>query len=326
MQNRKIGKEVKKVEFSRFLCGTPASDYVFSDASYDQQIKEAVKQIQDADAVLIGAGAGLSAAAGLLYGGKRFTENFGEFIKTYGSRYMTDMYRAGFYPFPTEEEKWGYWSKHAMLNRVLPEGLPLYQALYELVKDKPHFVLTTNVDHQFWKAGFEDKNIFATQGDYGNIQCQKGCHPKVYEGITMFRQMDQARKNCRVPSYMVPKCPVCGGNMTMHLRCDQYFVEDDHWHEAAGRYDAFLRTHKTDRVVLLELGVGFNTPTIIRFPFEHMAKANKTWSLVRLNVKEAVVPASLKNRAVGINEDIEKSVADMIAQVKLARKQIGFKK
>lgn len=306
----------RKVDFTQFLSGIPASDYIFQNISYEKQVKEAAEMLDMADAVIIGAGAGLSSAAGLTYGGKRFTDNFEEFIEKYGSEYMTDMYSAGFYPFPTEEAKWGYWSKHVWLNRIEPNALPLYQSVYELVKEKPHFVLTTNVDHQFWKAGFSDENIFATQGDYGKIQCKRGCHPQTYDAINMFIQMHQVRKDCLIPSYMVPKCPVCGGDMTMHLRCDQYFVEDEHWNEAATHYASFLKVHRGEKVVLLELGVGFNTPTIIRFPFEQILRRNENWSLVRLNLEEAVVPKSFGKRAVGINEDIAKSIEDISERIK----------
>lgn len=286
------------------------------ETSYEEQIRHAAEMIEKADAILIGAGAGLSAAAGLTYGGKRFTDHFSEFIDKYGKMYMRDMYSAGFYPFPTEEAKWGYWSKHAYLNRIEPEGLLLYRKLYGMVKDKPHFVLTTNVDHQFWKAGFSDENIFATQGDYGLIQCEKGCHDKTYDAIDIFVQMDQARKDCKIPSYMVPKCPICGGNMAMNLRCDQYFVEDEHWHKAAAWYGAFLKKYQKKNVVLLELGVGFNTPAIIRFPFENMMGEQKKWNLIRLNLREAAVPGSFGDRAVGIEQDIAKSVDDISKRLK----------
>jgi len=309
-------KHSEKVSFNQFLNGIPAKDYVFLDIAYEEQIREAAKMLSGADAVVIGAGAGLSAAAGLTYGGRRFTDNFGEFIEKYGSMHMRDMYSAGFYPFPTEEAKWGYWSKHVYLNRILPDALPLYQSVYDLVKEKPHFVLTTNVDHQFWKAGFSDENIFATQGDYGKIQCKKGCHPKTYDAVDMFTQMYQSGKDCLVPSYMVPKCPVCGGEMAMHLRCDRYFVEDEHWNEAARHYASFLDEHEKDRVVLLELGVGFNTPTIIRFPFEQMVRGNKNRSLLRLNLEEAFVPESFGKRAMGIGEDITKSIGDIVERMK----------
>ena len=284
------------------------------DIPYEEQIEQVSTLIKETDFILIGAGAGASTAAGLAYSGKRFTDNFGEFIEKYGPMYMTDMYAAGFYPFPTQEAKWGYWSKHSMINRFLPPAMPLYKQLYEIVKEKEHFVLTTNVDHQFQKAGFQTERIFATQGDYGNIQCEKGCHPRIYDAEDLFRQMDQARRDCLVPSEMVPKCPVCGGNMAMHLRCDQYFVEDENWHEAAGRYRDFLKKTEQKKGVLLELGVGFSTPTIIRFPFERMVRENKNLSLVRLNRNEAVVPEDLGNRAVGIGGDMAKVIFDLNGQ------------
>ena len=301
----------KKIDWWQFLSGVPAGDYIFQDFPYEEQIERASALIKEAEFILIGAGAGASAAAGLTYSGERFTGNFSEFIEKYGSMYMTDMYAAGFYPFPTQEAKWGYWSKHSMINRFLPPAMPLYKQLYEIVKEKEYFVLTTNVDHQFQKAGFQTERIFATQGDYGNIQCEKGCHPKIYDAEDLFRQMDQARHDCLLPSEMVPKCPVCGGNMTMHLRCDQYFVEDEHWHGAAGRYYDFLKKMEQKKGVLLELGVGFNTPTIIRFPFEKMVRENRNLSLIRLNMDEAVVPESFGNRAVGIGGDMAKVISDL---------------
>lgn len=269
-----------------------------------KQIEKAAALIKEAEIILIGAGAGASAAAGLLYSGKRFTDNFGEFIEKYGSAYMTDMYAAGFYPFPTQEAKWGYWSKHSMINRFLPPALPLYEQLYEIVKEKDYFVLTTNVDHQFQKAGFPEERIFATQGDYGNIQCEKGCHPKIYDAEKLFHQMDEARKDCLVPSELVPKCPVCGGNMTMHLRCDQYFVEDENWHKAAGRYQDFLKSMEQKKGVFLELGVGFNTPTIIKFEFWRMTAEKPKAAYVCVNLGEACAPTEIRDRSICINDDI----------------------
>lgn len=307
--------QVKKTDWTQFLSGIPAKDYIFQNTPYEEQMEHAAELIRNAEVILIGAGAGASAAAGLTYSGTRFTENFGEFIEKYGAGYMRDMYSAGFYPFPTQEAKWGYWSKHSMINRFLPPALPLYEELFELVKDKDYFVLTTNVDHQFQKAGFASERIFATQGDYGKIQCEKGCHPKTYDAEAMFRQMDQARTDCLIPSYMVPKCPVCGGNMTMHLRCDQYFVEDDSFHAAANRYGDFLKKIRNKNGVLLELGVGFNTPTIIRFPFEKMMRENRNLSLIRLNLNEAVVPESFGTRAIGIQADMEKAISDIYCKI-----------
>lgn len=277
-----------------------------------EQIQLAAKAIEEAEYILIGAGAGLSAAAGLTYGGKRFQDNFPEFIEKYG---MTDMYSAGFYPFPSEEARWGYWSKHVYVNRIAPDALPLYKILYKLVKDKKYFVLTTNADHQFYKAAFGEKNIFATQGDYGLIQCMRGCHNKVYSDIEMMNQMHQARRDCLVPSYMVPKCPVCGGPMTMNLRCDQYFVEDEAWHQAEVHFEEFLNACQNRKTVLLELGIGFNTPMIIRFPFEKLAREKKNMTLIRLNMEEAIVPESLGKRAIGINADMSQSLDDILSAI-----------
>ena len=247
-----IFKKIRKghADWRNFLCSTPARDYVFQKDAYEDQIDRAAENIRSADCVIIGAGAGASTAAGIQYGGKRFTDNFAEFIKKYGGHYMTDMYAAGFYPYPSEEAKWGYWSKHALMNRFDPPALPLYTELYDIVKNKEYFVLTTNVDHQFYKAGFDEKRIFATQGDYGKIQCQKACHPKTYDAKDLFRKMDKARRDCLIPSELVPKCPVCGGNMAMNLRCDNYFVEDEAWHEAADRYAGFLEQNIDKKVVL----------------------------------------------------------------------------
>ena len=308
-----IFKKIRKghADWRNFLCSTPARDYVFQKDAYEDQIDRAAKNIRNTDCVIIGAGAGASTAAGIQYGGKRFTDNFAEFIKKYGEYYMTDMYAAGFYPYPSEEAKWGYWSKHALMNRFDPPALPLYTELYDIVKNKEYFVLTTNVDHQFYKAGFDEKRIFATQGDYGKIQCQKACHPKTYDAKDLFRKMDKARRDCLIPSELVPKCPVCGGNMAMNLRCDNYFVEDEAWHEAADRYAGFLEQHKDKKVVLLELGVGFNTPIIIRFPFEKMVRENSSYSLIRMNMDEAVVPESFGKRAIGIGGDMAKAITDI---------------
>ena len=196
-----IVRRQKKVDWAQFLCGIPARDYIFQKEPYEEQITQASAYLKEADHVLIGAGAGLSAAAGLTYSGKRFQENFSDFIKKYG---LQDMYSAGFYPFQTEEERCGYWCRHSYVNRIKPPALLLYQQLFDLVKEKDYFVLTTNVDHQFQKAGFLEERIFATQGDYGRIQCMKGCHPRTYGA-----EMSGMR---RPYGYESPMRPVfCGG-------------------------------------------------------------------------------------------------------------------
>lgn len=303
-----------KITFQNFLSGVPANDYIFQKIPYEEQLEKAAQMIKEADYVLMGAGAGLSTAAGAVYGGKWFQENFKEFQEKYGNGpYMQDMYSAGFYPYPDEESFWGYWSKQAKLAGIELDVTPLYKELLKLLEGKQTFCLSTNADGQFEKAGYPKEQIFCTQGDYFHIQCAKGCHKKIYNAVKLFHQMDQARKDCKIPTYMVPKCPQCGGPMNMNLRCDQYFVEDKSWHEAEKRFGDFLtKTLKSKKkLLLLELGVGFNTPTIIRFPFEKLTRENKQVTLLRLNLTEAIIPQSLEKQAIGINKDIKQTIIDL---------------
>ena len=269
--------------------------------NFSDRINKLHALLDEAECVLIGGGSGLSSAAGLTYFGQRFTENFGDFIKKYD---LTDMYSAGFYPFRTLEEKWAYWSRHILLNRWLPPALPLYQRLFERVKDKDYFVITTNVDAQFYKAGFAPERIFAVQGDYGKLQCAKGCHDGLYDNESLVRRMAAEQKDCRIPSSLVPKCPVCGGEMEVNIRKDVYFVQNKAWYEAEERYGDFCGKACGKRTVLLELGVGYNTPTIIRFPFERMAYENKDVFLVRMNTQYPdAIPENAK-KTLSFDEDI----------------------
>lgn len=300
------------ITFESFLCGVAARDYIYQDRSYEDQIKDAAKMIQDADYVLIGAGAGMSTAAGAQYGGRFFEENFGEFQDKYGKGpYMQDMYFAGFYPFPDEESYWGYWSKQALLGGINLDVTPLHELLLSAFSDKNVFVLSTNADGQFVKAGVPAEKIFCTQGDYFHIQCKKGCHNKTYDATELFRQMNQERIDCRIPADMVPKCPICGGPMDMNLRKDNYFVQDEKWYAAEGRFSDYLSEAMDKKLVLLELGVGFNTPTIIRFPFEKLVREHENISMIRLNLDQAIIPESFGKRAVGINADMAESIRDI---------------
>ena len=289
----------------------PEKDYLIQTTPYNEQINQTVSLINDAEIILIGGGAGLSTAAGLNFSGKRFTDNFKDFIDKYGDKYMTDFYSAGFYPFKTEEEYWAYWSRHAYMNRVITEGLPVYKQLYNLVNNKEHFVITTNADALFVKSGFEKQNVFATQGDFGFIQCTYACHSKTYDAMDMFTEMKDKIFDCKIPSDLVPICPKCGGRMEMSLRNNQYFVEDDAWHKAEENYSNFLKNIESKKIVLLELGLGFNTPMIIRYPFEKMTKENSNAYLIRLNLDDVKVPKVLGNRVIGIKEDIAKSINDI---------------
>lgn len=304
----------ERITFENFLSGIPARDYIIQETSYEEQIYQAAQMIKTADYVLIGAGAGMSTAAGAIYGGEWFKKNFADFRHKYGDGpYMQDMYSAGFYPYPSEEAYWGYWSKQCMKAGIEADYTPLHKTLLSILKGKKIFCLSTNADGQFEKAGLSPEKIFCTQGDYFHIQCAKGCHQKRYDAVNLFQQMDTARNNCEIPSSMVPKCPVCGGRMNMNLRIDQYFVQDEEWYQAEKNFGDYLSEAigSGKNICLLELGVGFNTPMIIRFPFEKLMREYEQISLVRLNLNEAVVPESFGNRVVGINSDMKHSIEDI---------------
>ena len=260
-------------------------------------------EIRTADAILIGAGAGLSTSAGFTYTGKRFTDTFADFISKYGFR---DMYSGGFYPFETLEEHWAYWSRYIYINRYQDAPKDTYADLLALVQGKDYFVLTTNVDHCFQKAGFDKHRLFYTQGDYGLWQCSGPCHDKTYDNEAVIRKMVAEQKDMRVPSELVPRCPVCGAPMSMNLRADSTFVEDEGWHQAAARYQDFIRRHDRLHVLFLELGVGANTPGIIKYPFWKMVYQNPRAAYACVNLSEAYCPAEIRKRSICIDEDIDK--------------------
>ena len=267
-----------------------------------KRLDRAYDAINDADYILVGAGAGFSAAAGIEYSGKRFEDNFKDFIEKYG---LTDMYSSGFYPFKTLEEKWAYWARHVYMNRYSVGKTELYEQLLELVKDKDYFVLTTNVDHQFWINGFEDDRIFATQGDYGLFQCGEPCHEKLYSNRDFVYKAIENINDCKIPSDLIPKCPVCGKEIILNLRVDNTFVEDEKWGEMYNNYSGYLEHVDEDKnIVFLELGVGFNTPAIIRYPFEQMTYDNPNTTLIRLNRSSAQAIPQNKDKTICFDEKI----------------------
>ena len=274
---------------------------------YSAEIDRLKKEIQTADAIIIGAGAGLSTAAGFTYSGERFERFFSDFEAKYG---FHDMYSGGFFPFETPEEQWAYWSRNIYINRYMDVDNGTYKRLFELMKDKDYFVLTTNVDHQFQKAGFDKHRLFYTQGDYGLWQCSEPCHQKTYDNEETVRAMFETQKDMRVPSELVPHCPVCGKPMSMNLRADDTFVEDEGWHRAAERYDEFLRRHEGLHILFLELGVGMNTPVIIKYPFWKMTYANSKAVYACLNFGEAYAPDEIRGQSICINGDIHKVLSE----------------
>ncbi len=276
---------------------------------YTAQIERLKAALDDADAVIIGAGAGLSASAGFSYSGERFYRYFADFAEKYGIR---DMYSGGFYPFPSAEEFWAWWSRQVYFNRYAVDAGKPYTDLLKLVGDKNYFVLTTNVDHQFQLAGFDKERLFYTQGDYGLFQCSVPCHQKTYDNEEAVTEMVARQENMRIPTELIPKCPVCGKPMSMNLRCDDTFVEDEGWHRANARYEAFLEQYKDKRLVLLELGVGGNTPVIIKYPFWQIALQNQNVTYACVNLGESACPEEIAPQSVCLDADIGKVLADLI--------------
>jgi NAD-dependent SIR2 family protein deacetylase len=262
------------------------------------QIKE---KINESDAIVIGAGAGLSTAAGINYGTLNFKEKFPELVKNYG---FTDMYTSSFYDFKTEEERWSYWAKHINYLCISMEATDTYKKLYELVKNKNYFVITTNVDRQFIKAGFDEKRVFEIQGSLTKIQCSKACHNKLYDNTNLIKEMLVHDYNSSIPSSLVPKCPICKEVMEVNLRKDNFFVEDNYWEEHNNAYLKFINENKDKKILFLEFGAGFNTPGIIRYPFESLTKNLDKAFLIRINDKFANIPNYINNKGFSVQADI----------------------
>ena len=298
--------------------------------SREERIELLKNEIQNADAVVIGAGAGLSTSAGFTYSSERFEKYFFDFIKEYG---IKDMYSGGFYPFPDDEIHWAWWARHIYFNRYVKAPKPVYDELFSLLKDKDYFVITTNVDHQFQKAGFDKKRLFYTQGDYGLFQSVNPKIQKTYDNEEWVMKAMEAQgfvkdENgvfsipasreilMRIPTELIPKCPDDGSDMTTNLRADSSFVEDEGWYTAAEKYSEFLENHKNMHVLFLELGVGANTPVIIKYPFWYMVMENKKASYACINYQEAFCPNELEERSICLDGDIGEVLKEIKTSVK----------
>ena len=296
------------------------------DRSYEDKLSDIKELTANADAIVIGAGAGLSTSAGFTYSGERYDKYFSDFKERYK---FTDMYSGGFYPYETLEEHWAFWSRYIYINRYMDAPKPVYDNLYELVKDKDYFVITTNVDHCFQKAGFDKHRLYYTQGDYGLFQCSEPCHKKTYDNEDIIRKMVMAQGyefkedgslylpegrslKMIVPSELVPYCPECGKPMSMNLRADNTFVEDEGWHVAAQRYEQFLDRHKNLNVVFIELGIGYNTPVIIKYPFWQMTDKWQHAHYICLNYGQAYAPDEIKDKSVCVNKDIDEVIRRLL--------------
>ena len=266
-----------------------------------EKIRKLGKALAEAEAVIIGAGAGLSASAGFVYTGERFQAYFSDFEEKYG---FHDMYSGGFYPYKTLEEYWAYWSRYIYLNRYMDPPKPVYEDLLELIKDKDYFVLTTNVDHCFQKAGFEKERLFYTQGDYGLFQCSEPCCQETWDNEEIIGEMIRRQDHMTIPRDLVPHCPHCGKPLTMNLRADDTFVQDEGWYQASRRYSRFLTEHQNEKILFLELGVGYNTPVIIKYPFWQMTAKNPRAVYACVNYGDAAAPGEIAKQAICIDRDI----------------------
>ena len=283
-----------------------------STKSCSEQLERLQTALQDCDAVVIGAGAGLSTSAGFIYTGERFEKYFSDFAQKYG---IQDMYSGGFYPFASPEEHWAYWSRYIYINRYLDAPKPVYEDLLNLVRDKDYFVITTNVDHCFQKAGFDKKRLFYTQGDYGLFQCSEPCCQETFDNEGVIREMVRRQEDMKIPTELLPVCPHCGKPMTQNLRSDDKFVEDEGWHRAAERYENILRTHTGQKILFLELGVGYNTPVIIKYPFWQMTAKNPNAIYACINQGQAVCPQGIERQAICINADIAPVISSLAAAI-----------
>lgn len=279
-----------------------------STQNFSTQIDKLRAALAMADAVVVGAGAGLSTAAGYTYSGPRFSRLFGDFAARYG---LSDMYSGGFYPYDTLEEHWAFWSRYVMCNRYDPIPGHVYQQLLDLLRDRDYFVLTTNVDHCFQRAGFDKQRLFYTQGDYGLFQCSRPCCQETWDNEDAIRAMVDQQSDLRIPSELVPHCPHCGAPATMNLRSDGTFVEDEGWHKAAARYSEFHRRHEGMRTLYLEIGVGGNTPGIIKYPFWQMTAANPRATYACVNLGEACAPRELERQSILINASADEVIAQL---------------
>ena len=279
-----------------------------STQNFSTQVDKLRAALATADAVVVGAGAGLSTAAGYTYSGPRFSRLFGDFTARYG---FSDMYSGGFYPYDTLEEHWAFWSRYVMCNRYEPIPGRVYQQLLDLLRDRDYFVLTTNVDHCFQRAGFDKQRLFYTQGDYGLFQCSRPCCQETWDNEDAIRAMVDQQSDLRIPSELVPHCPHCGAPATMNLRSDGTFVEDEGWHKAAARYSEFLRRHDGMRTLYLEIGVGGNTPGIIKYPFWQMTAANPRATYACVNLGEACAPRELERQSILIDASADVVIAQL---------------
>ncbi|MGN0267042.1 MAG: SIR2 family NAD-dependent protein deacylase [Lachnospiraceae bacterium] len=276
---------------------------------YESEINKLKDQIRKADAVIVGAGSGLSTSAGYDFGGERLKKHFGDFVEKYG---MTNMYTGCFANFASREERWAYWSRWAWINRYEPIPKDTHKKLLQLLAGKDYFVLTTNIDHTFQRSGFPKERLCYTQGDFGLFQCSKPCHTDTYDNKEVLQQMQAQEQNMRIPTELIPLCPRCGAEMDFNLFWDDTFVRDKGWHIAHNRYIYYLEQHQKGKILYLELGVGFNSPGVIKMPFWNMAAQNPDSVFASVNLTLPCYPLTLQKRSIVLQADIDRVISDLL--------------
>ena len=252
--------------------------------------------IQESDAIVVGIGAGMSAADGFLYIGERFEHAFPDFIEKYQ---LLDMLQASLYDFEDWEEYWAFQSRFVALNYLDQPLGASYVYLRELLAQKPHHIITTNADNAFAIAGYDSNNVFHIQGEYALWQCSNHCHQQTYRDDAKIRQMIAEQTNMRIPSELIPRCPKCNAPFEINKRNEEKgMVEDADFHAQAKRYHAFLDAHSKGKVLYLEIGVGHTTPQFIKHPFQQRVAENPDALFVTLNHKHYRIPLAIRPQTV----------------------------
>ncbi|OFO52425.1 NAD-dependent deacetylase [Nosocomiicoccus sp. HMSC059G07] len=262
--------------------------------------------IKDADAVVVGVGAGMSASDGFTYVGDRFKKNFPDFIEKYG---WFDMLQASLFDFPTTEEYWAFQSRFVKLNYIDQPVGKSYVALKEMLEHTPYFVITTNADNAFYKADYDMDKVFYYQGEYALMQCSQFCHNETYRDDEMMLKMVEQQQDMKVPYDLIPFCPKCNAKLEINKRnAEKGMVESPHFFEQKARYEAFLNEHKSGKVIYLEIGVGYTTPQFIKHPFWRFTRQNKDAKFVTMNQKSYRIPDDIKEQSIALTDDIQTTI------------------
>lgn len=261
-----------------------------------------IELVDEAEAIVIGIGAGMSAAAGFTYVGKRFTDAFPDFISKY--RFF-DMLQASLFEYEDLQEYWAFQSRFSLLNFFDQPVGQAYLNLRKIIKGKNYHIITTNADNAFYAAEYDMDKVFRIQGEYGLWQCVNHCHQQTYQNEALIREMVEKQSHMKVPKELVPYCPKCGAPLEVNKRTiEKGMVEDSHFHEQKHRYEQFINDNNGKKVLYLEIGVGHTTPQLIKQPFQQMTEDNEQALFVTMNQKDYFIPRNIRSRTIRLDKDI----------------------